>query len=392
MIFFTQNPTKGLKSLAIAFLVFSGISLNNKANAQITVPINTAPKDEFNTWYYGSGVEDAIDPDDPNNSVYLVHTTTHDPDPGFVTAPIKLLAPINYPKITIEFLIKTVPTPPGIPTNTAFTYYWYASDTLISNSKIDWVKLSSSLGHRIFQSLSTTVGSSSWTHNSYTFSAAQLKTGQYLYFMISQGGGTPYYIDNIQIQTDAGSGIILNVDYAEQLTSSINPLAHSIDLTWATATETNNKGFAVERSQDGGKTWSKIGFKASKADNGNSSSTLRYSYTDNAPVVGTNIYRLRQVDQNGHFTYSTTTSQEIIDAKMGIQIYPNPIIGSKLFIKNAPLNATYRIITITGKVAQPVTKLSAHSINTDKLTAGIYFIQIIDTENQTTTLKFIKKQ
>ncbi|MGG7666955.1 hypothetical protein [Dyadobacter sp. BHUBP1] len=48
-------------------------------------------------------------------------------------------------------------------------------------------------------------------------------------------------------------------------------------LDWETATEVDNKGFAVERSADV-RTWNQIGFVESKSTNGNSALKLGYSF------------------------------------------------------------------------------------------------------------------
>ena len=70
-------------------------------------------------------------------------------------------------------------------------------------------------------------------------------------------------------------------------------------LEWTTLTETNNRGFQVERSANGSE-WMKIGFVFSKASEGNSTQKLQYSYTDNNPLHGDNYYRLKQYDLDNH--------------------------------------------------------------------------------------------
>lgn len=96
------------------------------------------------------------------------------------------------------------------------------------------------------------------------------------------------------------------------------------ELRWSTATETNNFGFHILRSTDGGN-WSEIGFVHGA---GNSQVPLDYMYTDehlprHAAAV---YYRLRQVDRDGTTDYSSIVmvhnrlvrTVEITDA------YPNP--------------------------------------------------------------------
>ncbi|MDR0794008.1 MAG: DUF285 domain-containing protein [Chitinophagaceae bacterium] len=74
-------------------------------------------------------------------------------------------------------------------------------------------------------------------------------------------------------------------------------------LLWTTATETNNKGFYIERSKDGAN-WIDLEFVNSQAPNGNSSLQYNYLYTDLTPPTGENFYRLKQIDFNEAATYS----------------------------------------------------------------------------------------
>ncbi|MCX6151969.1 MAG: hypothetical protein NTX22_15700 [Ignavibacteriales bacterium] len=79
----------------------------------------------------------------------------------------------------------------------------------------------------------------------------------------------------------------------------------SVELYWVTATEINNYGFEIERSQpreDYSKIiWEKIGFVIG---NGNSNSLKDYSFVDNKPPIKNSNYRLKQIDNNGAFKYS----------------------------------------------------------------------------------------
>ncbi len=76
-----------------------------------------------------------------------------------------------------------------------------------------------------------------------------------------------------------------------------------VDLTWATATESDNDHFDVERSSDG-ITFESIAQVKTKAVGGNSKSTLNYNSTDEQPLSGYNYYRLKQFNLDGTFEYS----------------------------------------------------------------------------------------
>ncbi len=113
-----------------------------------------------------------------------------------------------------------------------------------------------------------------------------------------------------------------------ELTSfSARSYDNSVKLTWHTATELNNYGFAIERSRDG-KSWSEIAFVAG---HGNSYSPKDYSYTDvlNADEALTKKYgyRLTQIDRDGTTNYSNIVTVKIGEALSGVELhsaYPNP--------------------------------------------------------------------
>lgn len=69
----------------------------------------------------------------------------------------------------------------------------------------------------------------------------------------------------------------------------------SVLLSFATATETNNAFFVIERSADG-RTFREIGQVHGA---GNSQERQDYHFTDEKPLNGANFYRLRQVDVDG---------------------------------------------------------------------------------------------
>jgi len=106
-----------------------------------------------------------------------------------------------------------------------------------------------------------------------------------------------------------------------------------IKTEWATASETNNDYFNVEKSNDG--TDFESIFKINGA--GNSTSEKTYSFIDKHPFHGINYYRLRQTDFDGKFTYSRIISVTSGHSNaQAITIYPNPTAG---------------IITISGLIA-----------------------------------------
>ncbi|HXA02050.1 MAG TPA: right-handed parallel beta-helix repeat-containing protein [Cytophagaceae bacterium] len=89
---------------------------------------------------------------------------------------------------------------------------------------------------------------------------------------------------------------------------------HSVSLAWSTASERNNNRFELQRSADG------INFEtiATIAGYGNSNMIINYSAMDNSPSVGENYYRLKQVDNDGKFSFSKINNLDFNGNKFSI--------------------------------------------------------------------------
>jgi hypothetical protein len=85
------------------------------------------------------------------------------------------------------------------------------------------------------------------------------------------------------------------VDFSAEEVSKINKL------NWVTGSETNTDKFDVQRANET-LSWEKIG---SVKAMGNSSVNVTYTFYDVHPLVNSNYYRLKQIDLNGDFTYTT---------------------------------------------------------------------------------------
>jgi subtilisin-like proprotein convertase family protein len=96
----------------------------------------------------------------------------------------------------------------------------------------------------------------------------------------------------------------------------------STDVNWATASETNNDHFIIERSTDA-QEFSVLGKVPSKAKGGKSTSTLNYTLNDPNVKKGTYYYRLKQVDFDGKLTLSSV-AMVVVDDKEALTVIPNP--------------------------------------------------------------------
>lgn len=94
----------------------------------------------------------------------------------------------------------------------------------------------------------------------------------------------------------------------------------AVELNWATASEENNLGFDVERasSSEPGR-WQKIGTVAAR---GGHQSVADYDFVDYAPLPGVNLYRLRQIDYDGTFQFSSIVSVMLRAAANDLTLFP----------------------------------------------------------------------
>lgn len=166
-------------------------------------------------------------------------------------------------------------------------------------------------------------------------------------------------------------------------------------LEWTTSSELNNDYFVVERSVDA------LNFvEIGRIDgNGTTNTQLTYKYTDRNVQPVRVYYRIRQVDFDGKWAYS----QVIIVQKANttdVNIYPNPA-KETLFMEFAiDDDKTYRYTIIYSNSLGAVAKeevvvnkgdLTRQAKNFKSLPAGIYFVQIMNENNEVIkTQKIIK--
>jgi hypothetical protein len=169
-------------------------------------------------------------------------------------------------------------------------------------------------------------------------------------------------------------------------------IGSTVELTWSTATETNNRGWDVEKKVNG--TWSSLGFVEGA---GTSNAPKSYSFIDKS-AQGAVSYRLKQIDRNGRFSYSNIV--EAVIARLVAdytltQNFPNPFNPATTIsfaVKNAQ-NVTVRVYNSLGQEVAVVFEGMANAgetynvvFNAAGLASGTYFYML-----QTPTHREVKK-
>jgi len=167
-----------------------------------------------------------------------------------------------------------------------------------------------------------------------------------------------------------------------------------VQLTWTTASETNNKGFQVERKDNFSGKWNSEGFLDG---GGTTTEKTGYSFTDKNPSAGMNYYRLKQMDLNGSFSYSAITEVSVTPVNFALkQNYPNPFnpVTTIEYYTALPGRVSLKVYDITGREAASLVggnqEAGQHSVqfNAAGLASGVYIYKLV-TDNFSASKKLL---
>lgn len=148
-----------------------------------------------------------------------------------------------------------------------------------------------------------------------------------------------------------------------------------IYLNWSTTSEINSHYFELERNSDG-KSFKTIG-KVEAA--GNSYSTRNYSYVDMNAPSGLSLYRIKQTDENGKFSYSRILPIHVNLASIA-KLSPNPAYDEITLQLPAELNGPYeyKVHDAKGNLVKNADNLQngSSSIRIDNLPTGTYLFSL----------------
>lgn len=131
------------------------------------------------------------------------------------------------------------------------------------------------------------------------------------------------------VYTGNSGEIALPVEFVSLSSDLID---QQVKINWTTATEINNDRFVIERSLTG-LDFQEIGYVKAI---GNSSQLRDYYFIDRDPPLNKSIlYRIKQVDNDGLYTYSNAISTEVVTVTNTTLIdhFPNPVrVGGCMFL------------------------------------------------------------
>lgn len=126
----------------------------------------------------------------------------------------------------------------------------------------------------------------------------------------------------------------------------------SVQLTWSTATETNNAGFEVEHALSSAMpAFTTLGFVSG---HGTTLEAQNYTFAANDLGPGHHLFRLKQIDFDGAFAYSDPVAIEVTGRFALQPAYPNPFNPSTRISYDVPATeaVTLQVYDVLGRTVQ----------------------------------------
>lgn len=162
---------------------------------------------------------------------------------------------------------------------------------------------------------------------------------------------------------------------------------NTVSLNWETADEVQNKGFEVERSTNA-KSFERIGFVEGMSE---SKDLQRYNFIDSQPLKSTSYYRLKQLDNDGNFSYSRIIAIVPDTDKLFLTLYPNPTTDEITVRSDLGIIKEVQIFSTNGTILLSKTAASeAITLSLNNLQSGIYLMNVA-IDNYYVTKKIIKQ-
>lgn len=191
----------------------------------------------------------------------------------------------------------------------------------------------------------------------------------------SEGGGlaTPF---TQAVCLNTNTPLPLNL-----LSFEVQKQNRNAQLIWKTSNKENVDGFQIQRSTNGSD-FTNVGFVKSTAKD-------EYQFSDRLLANGKYYYRLKVIDHDLRFFYSTVKSILFSDVTE-FSIYPNPAMDEINLLSSA--NAfSYAICTVEGKILESGdVSTNNKRIQLKNIPKGVYYIKM-NTEEETKTIKFLKQ-
>jgi hypothetical protein len=202
-------------------------------------------------------------------------------------------------------------------------------------------------------------------------------------FNSTSNGSKIMVVDNFKTNSFNSSIILpVNITYF-----SASAASAAIKLTWLVSGESNLNRYEIEKSSNG-KTFAKIGQVLASA-------LVTYAYLDTKWSTGSNYYRLKAVDNDGKYKYSSVVLYKVGKNGIALRAYPSPAREIVTIQHDVSIStSTLEIVTVDGKLMKtikPAVGTVETAVDLKSLNPGLYFIRYVNTNGEIETLKLVKQ-
>ncbi len=166
-------------------------------------------------------------------------------------------------------------------------------------------------------------------------------------------------------------------------------------LSWATATERDNKGFEVQHSVGSTSHWQAVGFVPGK---GHADLLSEYSFEVQNLSAGKHYFRLKQIDFDGKENFTDVKTIQIRNLAFQAEMLPNATSDrcTLHLFSEKPMKVTVEIVDATGYKMGiswdfEIEKELALPINASILPAGVYYAHIITEIGNDEVVRWVKE-
>ncbi|MFT3845097.1 MAG: M14 family zinc carboxypeptidase [Lacibacter sp.] len=235
-----------------------------------------------------------------------------------------------------------------------------------------------------------------WTRQTFDLSAYLGQATVYIRFSFTSDADASSFtgelddgfsIDNLKVIKSTSVLTTLPVEFVNFSGRLTNE--NTVELNWEAYTDQSHDHFEIEKSLNGN-TFTNIGTYAGYPP---------FRFYDKLPVPGSNYYRIKQVDKDGHYTYSKII--EVIANRVAakLTLYPNPAVDQLQVRFHAPQSDRYviRFVNMQGTVVkeeqvQLTSGAAQLQLNVQSLRPQFYLVRIFNTQNELIgTERFLKQ-
>jgi hypothetical protein len=149
---------------------------------------------------------------------------------------------------------------------------------------------------------------------------------------------------------------------------------HTALLQWSTLQESNSDHFVIERSTDG-INYTTIGTLPAA---GNSTTTIKYQFTDEQIATGISYYRIRLIDKDDKSMYSPVRKISYADNDFTISITPNPVTKGVVYINTSVNCNRIELRDATGRLIKSASATGMQNqLPVQHVAKGMYFVTAI---------------